>query len=257
MRFKFIEIPSLPRLAWCARLKSNREMIRVIHGSGVEVHNDWFFEGAWDGPFDGPGFAEATTCTGTGARIHNGAVEFVSPTDPYRGLVTLKTSEDIFVANSIPFILAQAGDKPDTNYLDYYGDLFHNFTSGFVRKPRPLVMSNGSHVYLHIYCNIMFGKKDFQKQMKSSPKPPTGFEDYRDRLVAMLVRLRENATDPRRDKQIYQPMTTLSRGYDSVACSALGAAAGWKDAVTIVSEDPNDPDSDDGTPVAEHLGLSI
>ena len=107
------------------------------------MHNDWFFEGAWDGPFDGPSFAEATTCTGTGARIHGDTVEFVSPTHHIRGLVTLKTSEHLFVANSIPFILAQAGDIPDINYLNYYKDLHFNIMNGFVQKPRPLVMRNG------------------------------------------------------------------------------------------------------------------
>jgi len=73
----------------------------------------------------------------------------------------------------------------------------------------------------------------------------------------MLVRLRENGADTRR-KKTYQPLVTVSRGYDSVACAALGVAAGWKDAVTLVSKEPDDPDSDDdGTPVAEQLGLSI
>jgi len=251
MQFKFIEIPGLPRLAWCARIKDGQETVKVIHGPGVEVHDDWFFEGAWDGPFDGPGFVEATDCTGTGARLHGDTVEFVSPTQNYRGLLTLKTAEGIFVANSIPFILAQAAYSPDINYIDYYRDLHFNIMNGFVQKPRPLVMRNGSHVYLHIYCNIVFGKDGLQKLQKSAPEEPSSFEDYRDRLVAMLVRLKENATDPRRDKQVYQPMTTLSRGYDSVACSALGAAAGWKDAVTMVPADPTVANNeDDGTPVA-------
>lgn len=258
MRFEFFEVPSIPRLAWCAKLLPSQEIVKIIHGPGLEVHEDWFYEGAWDGPFDGPGFVEATTCTGTGARIQNGTVEFVSPTEPYRGLVSLKTPKITFISNSLPFLLAQTGDKPDIDYLDYYNDLFHNFNRGHVRRPRPLVMKNGSRVYIHFCCNITFGQYKITKIPKIISDPPTDFEDYRDRLVAMLVRLRENATDPRRDKQIYQPVVTLSRGYDSVACAALGAAAGWKEAVTMVPEDSSDPDNDDdGTPVAEYLGLSI
>lgn len=42
-------IDDLPPLAWLARARrGDARRITLWHGSGVEVHGDWFFEGAWD-----------------------------------------------------------------------------------------------------------------------------------------------------------------------------------------------------------------
>ncbi len=257
MKFKFINIPSLPRLAWCAILEAGQEEIRVIHGPGVEVHDDWFFEGAWDGPFADAGFVEATNCMGTGARLEDDAAMFVSTSTPFRALVTCKISKQIFISNSLPFVLVQIGDEPNVDRIKYYEKLFHNFKKGFVQEPVPLLMRKGSKVYPHFCCNIQIKQNEIKKFPKPNSGAPSNFEEYRDRLIAMLVQVRENATDAQRI-QVYEPLVTLSRGYDSVACAALGVAAGWTKAVTLVPTDLGvGRFGDDGTPVAECLGLEI
>jgi hypothetical protein len=50
-------------------------------------------------------------------------------------------------------------------------------------------------------------------------------------------------------------LTTISTGYDSPTCSALASEAGCKDAITILSSQLGL--SDDGTPIAEKLGLKV
>src|SRR5262249_32846874 len=50
-------------------------------------------------------------------------------------------------------------------------------------------------------------------------------------------------------------LATISTGYDSPTCSALASEAGCKDAITIVSSQLGL--SDDGTPIADRLGLRV
>ncbi len=253
MQFNYQEISSLPRLAWCAQVPSDREIITIIHGSGVEIKDNWFTEGAWDGPFDSPDIDEFC---GTGGRIVDDGVVFMSPTNPYRGLVSCKTSKGFIISNSLPFLLARIGDQPTLRVDNYYQKLFIAFNSGYSEEPKVITMRKGSEVRLHFYCDITVTKNNISKTKKSAPDEPTSFEDYRDRIIRMLERLRENAMDPRR-KTVYEPVVTLSRGYDSAVCGALAKKAGWENAVTLVSKDEDEDNTDDGTPVAEALGMNI
>ena len=254
MKFKYIEVVSIPELAWCAQIPADKKIITVIHGPGVETQDDMFYEGAWDGPLTYTGLDKATEFSGTGGRLIDDTVEFMTPTYPYRGLLMTRLSNSVLVSNSLPFLLSRIGDKPSIKQSGYYTRLFFIFNAGFNQERTPLTMANGSKVNLHIYCNIRFGQGKYKK---TNPVEPADFSDYRDRLVGMLQRIRENASDPNR-KQTYKPLVTLSRGYDSVACAALAREAGWRDSVNLKTEDTEDNNfGDDATLIAEKLGMTI
>jgi hypothetical protein len=82
MKFEYIELPDLPRLAWCALRRRDSATVQVLHGSWVETHDDWFHEGVWNGPFAEGGFAESTEHFGSGARLRGDGMEFSSPSHP-------------------------------------------------------------------------------------------------------------------------------------------------------------------------------
>ena len=46
MNFIFHENGKLPKLAWCAVLRSGDKNMHVYHGSGVETRDRFFVEGA-------------------------------------------------------------------------------------------------------------------------------------------------------------------------------------------------------------------
>ena len=75
----FRRIDSFPQLAWCVRLRRGTAEATVVHGSGVEVHRDAFFEGVWDGPFEAGRFDDAMTFVGSGARVSPQAITFATP----------------------------------------------------------------------------------------------------------------------------------------------------------------------------------
>jgi hypothetical protein len=65
---------TLPTLAWCAEITRGADAVEVVHGASVEAGPEAFVEGAWSGDFDGMGFPEATTFTGTGGRRRAGTM---------------------------------------------------------------------------------------------------------------------------------------------------------------------------------------
>ena len=66
MLFQYHEIPTLPPLAWCARVDRGSDAVLVFHGRFVETHSRGFIEGAWDDSFASLNFIAATIVAGTG-----------------------------------------------------------------------------------------------------------------------------------------------------------------------------------------------
>lgn len=245
----------LPRLAWCAEYETGSHTVQVRHGPWVETFDDWFCEGAWDGDFSHAGFADAVTCMGTGAVVAADSVRFLAPSHPYKCLLSVQLGRRIFVSNSLPFVLAATGLRPDFEHTNYYEDLRSCYAKGFAPMPSQIQMEGGIPVRIHQCCSLLLSPNHRERFFRAQPEEPVDFVDYRDRLVTMLGGLRENAADPRRGRML-EPVATLSRGYDSVAIAALGRSAGWRHALTLQSK--MEPDyADDGSPVAASLGMSV
>jgi len=71
MNLVFRKVDTLPRLAWCAKIKRGNRSIEVFHGPWVEVANDFFCEGAWSGDFTSAGF-DTSMFMGTGGKTTDG-----------------------------------------------------------------------------------------------------------------------------------------------------------------------------------------
>src|SRR5690349_15943347 len=82
VQFRYFEVATLPRLAWCARITRDDDTVAVFHGSRVETRARGFVEGAWSGPFDAFDLAGATVVCGTGAVADADDVRFSTSTDP-------------------------------------------------------------------------------------------------------------------------------------------------------------------------------
>jgi hypothetical protein len=71
MLFRYHEIPTLPPLAWGARVDRGGDAVLVFHGMFVETHSRGFIEGAWDDSFASLNFTAATIVAGN--RRNSGA----------------------------------------------------------------------------------------------------------------------------------------------------------------------------------------
>ena len=129
MTFAFEPDPELPLLSWCARLQPG-SAVRVRHGAGVETRAAGFVEGAWDGDYDAFEFDAAETLCGSGGRLREGGVVFAAPSHPLERLFALQRRDELFVSNSMVFLLSQAGDGLDLSYPRYYFDFLERSRHG-------------------------------------------------------------------------------------------------------------------------------
>jgi hypothetical protein len=256
MKLEFELIDSLPRLAWCARVRLGEDVVFVRHGPWVETREDCFFEGAWDGPFESSRFDEAVMLAGSGGRLTQEGIVFAAPNHMLERIQSIRVGEELYVSNSFTFLLVQAGDEPDINYPDYFFDLLNYYRAGIRMTDKRIRLRGQRYVHLHDCCNIVV-KPDltisrFEKRLSN---PPANYTDYVAFLEGTLQRIIRNAGHPTR-KQIYRPITTISLGYDSTAVSVLASRAGCSEAVTFrKSVSAVGYVEDSGTAIAAYLGL--
>ena len=109
--------PDLPTLAWMVELTPQRTVFE--HGTGVEADEGYMVEGAWSGEFPRGDFSDALTFAGTGVRAVGSDLVFATPTNTLHPLFFLRTRQRLLGSNSLPFLLARAGENIDPRYTHY------------------------------------------------------------------------------------------------------------------------------------------
>lgn len=263
MEFTMQPNPMLPRLAWCARLEQGSSTVTVEHGPWVESQPDLFFEGAWAGKFDADGLTEAEAVLGSGAFLSGDSVTFVPGTHTMERLHTCRDGDVLLVSNSFAYLLTALGDGVDPRHVTYESD-FLSVLHGYHKARATVPTRDGRRVGLHYYLRLHIDRR--LNVRTALPPRSARFSDY-DGYVQHLQRIAkqvvDNAQDGRRSVR-YQPLATVSTGYDSPACAVIARDCGCTEAVTFVSarmehNGSNDPsDSDDaGGAIAQQLGLNV
>ena len=122
MRLRFHLAESWPALAWLARCERGSDVVEIFHGVRVEVTRDWFCEAVWDRPYAAGDFDRTDLVFGSGGRLRDGLITFVSAGSTVDRLQFLETSRMTLVSNSLPCVLAAAGGKVDLTYPHYFRD---------------------------------------------------------------------------------------------------------------------------------------
>jgi hypothetical protein len=251
------ESESIPRLAWCANLFQQGELLVVCHGSWVEHGSDFFVEGAWNESFLPETIPKATICAATGCVLRNETAIFFSPTQTVSRLYAIRRDKQLYLSNSLPFLLVTTDEELSPGYI-FYEDDFKSIVCGLSKAKASIPTASGSKVLLFYHCNVAVDASlSLRVQPKTEPPAFADFEAYRSFLVSGLNKLSVNARDPRR-RVIYRPIATISRGYDSPACAALAREIGCEDAITF-SDESNllDPLLDSGDEIGRLLGMTV
>ena len=257
MEIEFQLVSSLPRLAWCARLRKNQGVVRILHGPWVETRNDCFFEGAWDGPFDAYRFDEAITMSGTGGRIVDGSILFVSPGHTYESLHSIRLGGELHVSNSLAFLLANTDRRLAIRHPYYFFDFLNHYRNGIRNADKRISIQDRHNVSLHDCCNFMVQPDlTITRFDKKLIDPPADFTNYVAFLESTVNAVCENSAHPSRT-QTYRPVTTISQGYDSTAAAALASRAGCREAVTFRKSGSKDYGyvDDSGIHIGRYLDL--
>jgi hypothetical protein len=258
---RFLENTALPRLAWCARVSSARDEVVVEHGPWVETAEDWFFEGAFKGTFGKASFSTSEIVLGSGGALREGHMWFTPTTHSMERLFSIALGATVFVSNSLAFLLEATGSSLDRRNWSYESRLM-SFLLGLGKAATRLRLADGRSLSVHYHRSFCFAGGREPKTI-APPAPPrfASYTDYIDHLTETLARLHENANAPRR-RMRYEPLATLSSGYDSPACAVLAQTIGCRRAVTFSEArqlfEPRLASMDDsGAELAERLGFEI
>lgn len=256
MRFRYHPIPTLPRLAWCARVHRGSDIISVLHGGWVETHPRGFVEGAWNDSFALLNFTAATIVCGTGGALEHGRVRFSTSTDQLGALFTIVKANSVYVCNSPAFVLTAAGEALDDIYPFYPYDLLRIFRQGLHRPDGHLRLRSRISLGVHFTTIINIDERGAVTfDAHRSGEAPGDFRSYKELLLEGVQKVLENGGDGAR-KRRYRPLAALSRGYDSTATAALARQAGCTEALTFIDARSEVPDGDSGAENAQRLGMT-
>lgn len=258
MRFLYHKIASLPRLAWCAVMHRNQDVIDVFHGPWVEVRDCFFVEGAWEGKFSDGGFDQSYLLMGSGGRTRDNEVVFCTPCHVHERLHVIQTGLKLFVSPSLAFVLTMAHLKLDENYIHYQVDLL-NMLFKMANHVGSIPTKDGERINIYHYRNVAInGKLNITVEAKPEPPEFTDFANYKGFLIRSLDSIHKNANE--KDRHVkYSLLSTLSSGYDSTACTAIATEIGCQEVVTFRDARPEKKrDIDDsGEKIGEKLGVQV
>lgn len=248
--FSYRRNDRLPKLAWLAEVNKKTGSISVLCGSGVELRDDFFVTGVWDAPFEKAGFDVSDSFYGTGARLTENGVIFVTPSHSLERLLLHEKDGIVTVSNSFPFILERLNAGLDRSVYDY-----EKILCSMLYGPKGILdipLAGGGALRQFVVSNITVTSDEILVSRRPEIKPFTDFNDYYSRITGSLKAIKENMSDKSRAFH-FGMVATISSGYDSTACSALARTIGCDCVVTLKG---GQYDSDNGLAAAKALGYS-
>lgn len=253
MKINFQHNKDISVLSWCLVLDKTDQNITLEHGSNIEVGNDFFVEGAWDGDFKKMDFDNSLFFLGTGGKIKNDCLILSTPNHVLERIYSIKTGEKIYFSNSLPFILKRSSCKLDKNYFDYEKS-FASILKGLAKYEATIPLDNNTLLRLYYYCNIRIDKEySVVTLQKNEIDVFVSYDDYISKTTNILKLIKQNASDFSR-KVKYELITTISKGYDAAASSVLAKEIGCDTAVTF--DKPFQYEVDSGEEIAALLGYT-
>lgn len=245
---------NLPKLGWVCVLNEGDILVKVYHGSMVEVAQDWIIEGVWDSQFQNGDFDHSNLVFGTGVRVRGDRMTFVSSSSMVDRLWVFCDGGNTYISNSLPCLMSKAGNDilaPDENYSHKTFNSIEKYNNESLCD----IASNYGTLSFLFSHNIMWDTRSLRVIRKDgSSNNINKFDDYILYLRSSASLIGENASSDFRSYKILQ-LATLSSGYDSTASAVVAAQAGCFSAVTISKARSVIPRQDSGSEIAKHLGF--
>lgn len=254
MKLSVTPIEKWPKLAWVASFTKGSPEVQVLCGPMLEVRENWIAEAVWADPFENGGFDQTDLIFGSGIRIRDGKVVFVSSGTVFDRLWRTSTGTDNYVSNSLPALMATAGLSLRDDYLDYSRNI-RTISKGLDNRIAAIPLDSGEAVATY-FNNLVYDGQTLCEEPKPDPAPEfRTYAEYYQYLVRTAEALGANLSDPAR-KHAVVPLSGISSGYDSCAASVISRHAGCTQTVTIKDPASFWRGSDSGAPVARHLGMA-
>jgi hypothetical protein len=251
--FRYREQPDWPPLAWLAVCDPAQPEPLVLHGSRVETRPDWFCEAVWDGDFERGDFDASDRVYGSGGRVRERTIRFVSCGTTLDRLHHVRRGELGFVSNSLAALVTVAELELDPTWPHYPKD-FMSIKRG-IRDCVQRIRAAPEPVELVYYDDLVWAGGVVSRAAKHHEKADVGSHAaYRRFMDETLSRLLANARSEARIHR-YEPIVALSSGMDSGASAALAAPFGLREGFTFRSGRYGREDA--GQAVARALGIEL
>ncbi len=251
VRFEFARDDQLPPLAWLLHHERAQDRARVIVGAEVQTAGESVF---WEGV--NPDFKKPELtplhhfplCTGCATRGDD--IVAFTPGHIFDRLFLIRDGDRLFLSNSLPFVLKAAATRLDPR------DLLYPWRFGVIQAHRQTApLERGELEFFH-NTNIAISR-EHEVTVEAKPASPdfNSFSEYSDALHAYLGEISEALraqSGPR-----YEPVTTISSGYDSAAAAVLAKSIGAKRSLTVSDSRYGEAGDDSGAAIAERLGLEV
>jgi len=246
----------LPLQAWCTIINRLEKVVKVYHGSSVEIIDNCVVEGAWNSSFDPNGFREASVLCGSGLEV-NESVIIRGPSHSLERIWLLRLPKSVLVSNSLPLLLAVGDKKIILPRLHLEADLL-SFIDGINGIRKRVKLGKGLVIEQFIAPQLQVSSELDVRVIGTTLLGPQSFVDYSDyikQVQYLCEQLCKNANAPERTSR-YQPLASISRGYDSPACAIFASLCGATKAITFAkAREGYDTSSDDGSDIAQTIGL--
>ena len=252
METNYQQISDWPALAWVAVGRVGTGSLSFMHGPHVELASFGACEAVWDGAYENGDFDLTDIVSGSGMRVRDGRVVFVSAGSTVDRLQYLLDGSDFYISNSLPCLIAASGAKISACYTEYYPD-FASVVKGLDHYKRTIESSRGP-IQLVYFNNVEWdGNAPTVVPKRDCPRDFSNFAAYerflRDTMRALASNMRDRAR-----VHPYEMLGTLSSGYDSTTVSVLAKDAGCREVLCFDQARKGDDDS--GVANAERLGLT-
>ena len=260
-QFRFAPAAGLPPLAWLARIR--RRVVDIHYGASVRRDDAGFVEGTWAGPPSIDFLPDATTVFGSGMVLHGRDLVVITPSHQLEGMYHVRAGDVLLVSNSLVAVMVASRLELDPA-IDY-SSIFTASTdacwllddpaaapAGRLVKSQLEIPTKTKSVTAQIYENLVV-RPDLTTEVARKPREGAfeSFADYSRRMTEALASLITNASS-------YEPVVSLSSGYDSTAVAAVVARVGCHRAFGFGTSRPSPHDGsvdDSGAKTARVLGL--
>jgi hypothetical protein len=254
MKLNSIKMAHWPKLAWVAKAKICDDTVKVFHGPMVEAGPDFCVEAVWADSFESGNFDMTDLVFGSGVRVRDDCVVFVSSGTTTDRLWYTSSSEEYYISNSLPAILS-AADLTLVEDRNYWKDI-RTVCRGLKHYRRSIPTQSGQEVNVVYVDNLSFDGRKLLIINKPDNAPSfTCFDDYYRFLCSTAAKLAENSKSSVRKHRIDR-LGSLSSGYDANAAAVIAKHAGCTQAVTVRQSSSYWRGSDSGEPVAKYLGIT-
>ena len=219
----------------------------------VEIQQCWFCEAVWDGNYESGNLDETDLVFGSGGRIRDGRLTFVSSGTTVDRLQTVALKDAQWVSNSLVCLLAVLHAEVDPGYGGYRDD-FETIVSGIRNYKRTIVTSAGP-VHLVYFHNLRWdGANLIELEKPYRVRDLNSFAKYRAFLECCIDEIVCNMSAGGRQFP-FKMIGTLSSGYDSATAVALARKSGLQEVISCLHARTGQADS--GETLGHRLGVRV